>query len=481
MDPAPGKDPVVIFGAGPAGLTAGLELTRRGVPVVILEKTSRVGGIARTDEYRGYRFDIGGHRFFTKVPWVMEFWKEMMGPDFLERERLSHIFYRGKFFRYPVKPWDVLEKLGVLEAGRCFASYLWAQVRPRPGEETFEDYIVNHFGERLFRHFFKAYTEKVWGIPCAEIRAAWAAQRIKGMSILGMLQAMLNPDEAKFVSLIERFHYPRLGPGMMWERVAGRIVSSGLGEIRLETEPAALRREKGLAVAAEARSASGARTTIPCRAVISSMPLRELLPLVDPPLGEEALRAAARLHYRDFLTVALIVNKPELFADTWIYVHDPSVQMGRMQNFKNWSPDMVPDPRTTCVGLEYFLFDTDPMWSWPDERLVALGSEELSRLGLARKQDILDGTVVRMPKAYPTYDRDYEAAMPAVRSALAGIGNLYPVGRNGMHKYNNQDHAMVTAKMAVENIFGAAHDIWAVNADDLYHEEVARELAGKVR
>ncbi len=465
------QKPVVIIGAGPAGMTAASELVDRGVPVIILEKTDRVGGIARTDEYKGYRFDIGGHRFFTRVPWVMEFWKKIMGDEFLRRPRMSHIYYRKEFYSYPIKPFEALMKFGFKESSIVIASYLKAQISKRPSEETFEDYIINHFGERLFHHFFKSYTEKVWGIPTSEIRAEWAAQRIKGMTIFGMLKTALLPSSNKFTSLIEQFYYPRLGPGQMWERLREKLLASGLVTILYNSEPLILQHESGEVNRVFAKTPTGVQQ-FECRALVSSMPLRELMQIFSPALSDEARSAGNLLHYRDFLTVALIINKSDMFLDNWIYVHDPAVRVGRIQNFKNWSPDLVPDANTTCLGLEYFLFDTDRMWTMPDHELVNMAAQELVRIGLAKRKDIVDGCIVRMPKAYPTYDPDYERAMPVIREVLAQFKNVYPVGRNGMHKYNNQDHAMVTAKLSVENMCdGTAHDIWEVNVERVYHEQ----------
>ena len=467
------QKPVVIIGAGPAGLTATSELAARGVPVVILEKTDRVGGIARTDEYKGYRFDIGGHRFFTRVPWVMEFWKREMGDDFLRRPRQSHIYYRREFYTYPIKPFEALRKFGLKESVAVIASYLRAQVRRRPNEETFEDYIINHFGERLFNHFFKSYTEKVWGIPTSEIRAAWAAQRIKGMTIWGMLRSALFPSRNKFTSLIDQFYYPRLGPGQMWERVRDRVLASGRATFYFNATVIALTHADGVVQSVKFVTPRGDTHSIDCRAVISSAPLRELLHWFSPALPGATLAAANGLHYRDFLVVALIIDRVDMFPDNWIYIHDRDVRVGRIQNFKNWSPELVPDATKTCLGLEYFLFDTDRLWHMPDHELVNMAAQELVRIGLAKRREIIDGCVVRMPKAYPTYDRDYEQAMPTIREALAQFQNVYPVGRNGMHKYNNQDHAMYTAKLSVENLCdGAQHDIWDVNVERVYHEEV---------
>ena len=464
---------MMVIGAGPAGLTAAAELVDRGVPVVLIEKTDRVGGIARTDTYKGYRFDIGGHRFFSRVPWVMEFWKKIMGNDFLQRPRLSHIYYQKQFYTYPIKPFEVLRKFGVLESLRVIASYFYAHLHKRPNEETFEDYIVNHFGTRLFHHFFKSYTEKVWGVPTSEIRASWAAQRIKGMSIWGMLRTALFPKRNTHTSLIEQFYYPRLGPGQMWERVLEKVQASGKATVHLSSTPVVIHRRDGVIESADIQTPQGIQT-IPCRALISSMPIGELITLHAPALPADVQHAATQLRYRDFLTVALIVTQEHLFPDNWIYIHDASVHVGRIQNFKNWSPELVPDQKTTCVGLEYFVFETDELWKKSDADLVAMATEELVQLGLAKREDIIDGCVVRMPKAYPMYDAASEEALPIIQKALTEIKNLYPVGRNGMHKYNNQDHAMYTAKLAVENIFGATHDIWGVNVERVYHEEVEK-------
>lgn len=465
--------PVIVIGAGPAGLTAAAELVARDVPVVLIEKTDRVGGIARTDTYKGYRFDIGGHRFFTRVPWVMEFWKKTMSDDFLQRPRLSHIYYQKQFYTYPIKPLEVLRKFGIRESLCVVGSYLHAHLRKRPHEDTFEDYIVNHFGKRLFHHFFKSYTEKVWGVATSEIRASWAAQRIKGMSIWGMLRTTLFPKRNTHTSLIEQFYYPRLGPGQMWERVLEQVQATGKATVHLSSVPTAIHHHDGMIESVDIQTPNGTQT-IPCRAVISSMPLGELIVLHTPPLSTPTQDAATKLRYRDFLTVALIVTQEHLFPDNWIYIHDASVRVGRIQNFKNWSPALIPDQKTTCVGLEYFVFETDELWQKNDADLVAMATDELVQLGLAKSEDIVDGCVVRMPKAYPMYDAASEQALPIIQEALGRIKNLYPVGRNGMHKYNNQDHAMYTAKLAVENIFGARHDIWGVNVERVYHEEVEK-------
>ncbi|MBF8280414.1 MAG: protoporphyrinogen oxidase [Candidatus Magasanikbacteria bacterium] len=467
------NNPVLIIGAGPAGLTASYELAKRGVSSIVLEKDSVVGGIARTAQYKGYRFDIGGHRFFTKVERVKQMWQEILDEDFLKRPRLSHIYYKKKFFQYPIKPMDVLRKLGFWESALAGVSYSRAKIFPRRQEESFEDYIVNHFGLRLYNTFFKSYTEKVWGLPCTQIKAEWAAQRIKGLSLTSLIKtAFLGNRGNEIKSLIEQFHYPRFGPGMMWEKVREKIEASGLARVIFNTQPVKINHENGQVRSVVIRRNDGQEEEIVVSALISSMPLTELFPLFNPALSECARSAASILHYRDFLTIALIVNRPHLFDDNWIYIHEPNVEVGRIQNYKNWSPEMLADQSKSCLGLEYFCFKSDPLWTRPDAELLAQGAAEVEAIGLANKADIEDGTVIRMEKTYPVYDDAYEAAMPVIRQELAGFKNFYTVGRNGMHRYNNQDHAMYTAMLAVENLLdNAGHDLWSVNVERVYHEE----------
>ena len=466
---------VVIIGAGPAGLTAAYDLCKAGVGSVILEKDNVVGGISRTVNYKGYHFDIGGHRFFTKVKPVEAIWHEVLSEgQFLRRGRLSRIYYNKKFFYYPLKATNALLGLGIWNSALIFLSYLRAQMFPQKPEDTFEQWISNRFGKRLYNIFFKTYTEKVWGIPCNQIMAEWAAQRIKGLSLLAAVKNALlqKPKTGSDVikTLIDAFDYPELGPGMMWEAVK-KIVERDGSEIRFDAGVEKILWSDG-AVDAVQVMVNGKLETIEGTHFISTMPIRELIQKFDPPVPDHILKAAEALNYRDFLTVALVINKRELFPDNWIYIHDSDVKVGRIQNFKNWSPSMVPDPDKTCLGLEYFCFEGDGLWTMSDADLIELGRKELGILGLANPADVEDGSVVRMPKAYPVYDGTYAEALRVVREFLADVPNLQLVGRNGMHKYNNQDHSMLTAMLAVKNILGANYDLWQVNAEQEYHEEV---------
>jgi protoporphyrinogen oxidase len=470
---------VVIIGAGPAGLTAAYQLCKEEIPSVVLEKDDVVGGISRTVNYKGYLFDIGGHRFFTKVKAVDDMWREVLGKKrFLRRARLSRIYYNKKFFFYPLKATNALLGLGLWNCVMMVASYVNAQMFPIKPERSFEDWISNRFGKRLFNTFFKAYTEKVWGMPCSEISADWAAQRIKGLSLIATIRSALLASQVKqkgevIKTLIDAFDYPEKGPGMMWEMVADDIQTRG-SELKMKSGVERIVWEKGRVTALEI-DVDGKRELVSGSDFISSMPIRELVKKMDPPPPDNVLEAADKLGYRDFLTVSLIVDKADLFQDNWIYIHDPEVKVGRIQNFKNWSPSMVPDPNKTCLGLEYFCFEGDGLWNMDDKDLIELGTKELAVLGLVDSGDVEDGAVVRMPKAYPVYDGVYVEAVDAIREFLAGLPNLYLVGRNGMHKYNNQDHSMLTAMLSVKNILGANYDVWGVNVDNEYHEEVTAQ------
>ena len=483
----------VIVGAGPAGLTAGYELSKKGQRVVVLESDPQyVGGISRTVEYHGYRFDIGGHRFFSKSREVEDLWTEILGADMLERPRSSRIFYRGKFYAYPLKPFEALSQLGLMESALCVLSFLKARARPVRKPKSFEDWVVNEFGERLFRIFFKTYTEKVWGMSCKEISADWAAQRIKGLTLGGAIKNALLPkrkskDHAQVVrTLIDAFRYPRFGPGMMWEACAEKVRALG-SEVLLGRNVVACRfDEAGSSWIVTARTGDGAAEEFRGEHLISSMPMRQLVAQIEPRLPESALRSANSLRYRDFLTIGLILRERNRFKDNWIYIHDPNVKVGRVQNYKSWSPEMVSNAGDCCYGLEYFCFEGDGLWTMADSDLIALASKELEQVGLGAAVDVLDGCVIRQPKAYPVYDDDYQQHVGIIRRALAAhCQNLHLVGRNGMHKYNNQDHAMMTALLAARNILAGEnkYDVWSVNEDAEYHESgrAGEQSAGRAK
>jgi len=467
--------PILIIGAGPAGLTAAHQLARRGISdVVIVEADDTVGGISRTVERDGFRFDIGGHRFFTKVPAVEALWHEILPPGaMLTRPRKSRIFYAGRFYDYPLKPANALANLGPVEAARCAASYLWARIRPPRDTSTFEGWTAARFGWRLYRTFFKTYTEKVWGVPATAIQADWAAQRIKNLSLGRAVWSSLAPKSRRggVTSLIEEFEYPALGPGMMWEACRDEVVAAG-HRLHMEAPVEVIRRSANGATAV-VTNRRGVTTVTPCSHVISSMPLGHVVACMDPPPPEDVLKAAGALRHRDFLTVALVVPAGTAFPDNWLYIHEPGVRVGRVQNFGAWSPHLVRDGYT-CLGMEYFVNQGDDLWEMADEDLVAMATAELDRLKLAHAADVDAGYVVRMPMAYPVYDSTYAANVDIVRRWLEhAVPNVHPVGRNGMHRYNNQDHSMVTAMLTVENLVdGADHDVWSVNVEEDYHEEL---------
>lgn len=483
---------IAIIGAGPAGLTAAYLLTKQGYSVTVIEKDPvYVGGISRTVEHDGYRFDIGGHRFFSKSKEVVDLWNEILPDDFIERPRMSRIFYEGKFYSYPLRAFEALWNLGIFRSAACMASYARWQLFPHKAPKSFEQWVVNQFGHKLFSIFFKTYTEKVWGMPTNEISADWAAQRIKGLSLGGAvldgLKRSLGLNKRKndgmaVKTLLETFRYPRQGPGMMWEAARDFVVGRGnrvlmghaLQQLSLDRATGRWR--------VNARAQNGDLLAISAGHVISSAPIRELVGRIHP--LPAAMPAALDLKYRDFLTVALMIRSEDLFPDNWIYIHDPRVKVGRVQNFRSWSPEMVPDDAMACVGLEYFCFEGDGLWSSSDADLVALATAELATLGLADPAAVIGGRVVRQEKAYPVYDDVYRDNVETIRSELErDYPTLHLVGRNGMHRYNNQDHAMMTAMLTVRNIVAGerVYDIWRVNEDAEYHEagEEGQDHAGQ--
>jgi protoporphyrinogen oxidase len=463
----------LVLGGGPAGLTAGYLLGKADRDVVVLEAENQVGGIAKTVERDGYRFDLGGHRFFTKAREVDELWHEILGDEFLRRPRMSRIYWNNRYLDYPLRGPDVIKKLGPFELTRCLFSYIAAAAKPKGNEDSLEEWVTNRFGKRLFELFFKSYNEKVWGVPASEIRAEWAAQRIKGLSFFSAARAAFFGNRGnKIKSLISEFNYPRFGPGQMWDAMTAAIEAEG-GTVRLGAPVERLELAGSRVVEVEA---AGQLYTLP-DGVISSLPLREVVMMTHPKPPQKVIDAAQGLRYRDFLTVALVVDGEDLFPDNWIYIHEPGVRVGRIQNFRSWSPWMVPDPTKACVGMEYFCFAGDDLWNMDDDALVDLAAGELEKLRLAPRTKVDRGYAIRVPKAYPIYDADYAARVAVIREWLDGIENLQQVGRNGLHRYNNSDHSMLTAMRAVDNLIeGADHDIWAVNAESVYHEtDVADE------
>lgn len=472
---------VAIIGAGPAGLTAGYLLTKAGKTVAIIEKDATyVGGISRTVEHEGYRFDIGGHRFFSKSQQVVDLWNEILPDDFIQRPRMSRIYYEGKFYSYPLRAFEALWNLGLWRSAMCMVSYAKAKLFPAREIKSFEDWTSNQFGKRLYSIFFKTYTEKVWGMPCNEMSADWAAQRIKGLSLWsavvdGLKRSLglnkLNDGSGKQAkTLLETFRYPRLGPGMMWDAARDKIAATGKGRTIMghELKQLAADGENGWRMTA---SGPDGDVVVKAAHAISSAPMRQLAARLHP-LPDTTLEAN-KLKYRDFLTVALVIRSEDLFPDNWIYIHDSKVKVGRVQNFRSWSPEMVPDENVACVGLEYFCFEGDGLWSMDDADLVELAKREMDILGLVSPDKVIGGAVVRQEKAYPVYDEDYAANVDAMRSELEErFPTLHLVGRNGMHRYNNQDHAMMTAMLTVENIIAGSriYDTWCVNEDAEYHE-----------
>ena len=471
-EPRASAGPIVVIGAGPAGLTAAYEAVKRGDEVIVLEADNVVGGISQTVERDGWRFDIGGHRFFTKVPEVENLWHEILpDEDFLLRPRMSRIFYEGKYYDYPLKASNALKNLGVIEAVRCVLSYVWAQLRPPKDQSNYENWLVARFGWRLYRRFFETYTEKVWGVPVKDMPADWAAQRVKGLSLGNAIVNALLPkrNQTEITSLIEEFQYPKFGPGMMWERCRDLVIAAG-GRVELGARVTGINHHDEAASSVSVVYSDGRTEEISAAHVISTMPMTELVASLSPPPPVDIENAGSGLHYRDFLTVALVVPESSGFPDNWIYIHSSDVAVGRIQNFGSWSPYMVKEGRT-CLGLEYFVFEGDALWESSDDELIERGTRELATLGLVDPTLVEAGYVVRVKKAYPYYDSNYRENVAKISGYLEGVApNLHLIGRNGMHKYNNQDHSMYTAMLTIDNIHGATNDIWQVNVEEEYHE-----------
>lgn len=531
------KKTAVIVGAGPAGLTAALELLRRSrVMPIVIEAEAQVGGISKTINYRGNLMDLGGHRFFSKSDWVMRWWQEILPvaagqatsesvqiryqqqsaafkPEavshqnsdavMLVRRRLSRIFYRRRFYDYPLTlNATTLRNLGLTEAMRIGLSYGRSQLHRKTPEITLKDFLVNRFGERLYRTFFKEYTEKVWGVPCEDISAEWGAQRIKGLSVAkAITHAMAAPfrnsrdlgQKGTETSLIEQFLYPKFGPGQMWEEVARRVCERG-GQVRLQQRIVGIHREGRRITGVETRNlVTGSTQRLACDYLISTMPVRDLVTRLQPE-DTQIQRLADALPYRDFVTVGLLLRRMNsthtkkgnvrgngMPPDNWIYIQEPDVRMGRIQVFNNWSPAMVADPRTIWLGLEYFCREGDDLWSMDKAKFTDLAANELASMGLIDRSDVIDGTLARVPKAYPAYFGVY-AEFHKIRAYLDAFPNLFPIGRNGMHRYNNQDHSMLAANAAVTAILSGSgkSDIWSVNVDHEYHEDMETQSTDPV-
>jgi protoporphyrinogen oxidase len=461
---------VVIIGAGPAGLTAAYELVKKGIKPIVVEKDNKVGGIARTEVYKGFRFDIGGHRFYTKVSEVEKLWNEVLGKDFRKVPRLSRIYYKGRFYNYPLNILNTLLNLGMIESFLILMSYIKWKVFPYQEENTFEQWVTNRFGRRLYRIFFKSYTEKVWGTPCNEIKADWAAQRIKGLSLKSaVMNSLFNTNAVK--SLINEFQYPVFGPGMMWENFTEKIEREG-GSVKLNCDVIGINHYNNKIESITVNS-EGKVFEINGDNFISSMPVTELIRKLNPGIPFQIEDAARKLSYRALILVGLIVNKKSLFPDNWLYIHSPEFKVGRIQNFKNWSPEMSADQGKTNIGMEYFCSEGDNTWSMTDDEFINLAREELDALGISSPETIEDAVVFRQPNAYPVYDNGYKEQLLIIKEFLHQIENLQTVGRNGLHRYNNQDHSMLTSILAVKNLFGENNNLWDVNTERSYYEEVS--------
>jgi protoporphyrinogen oxidase len=517
----------VIIGAGPAGLTAALELQRStGIKPILLEASHEIGGISRTVRYKGNRMDIGGHRFFSKSDRVMRWWLDLMpveagtdeegqlryqgqqrdlpssgtAPDpqtvdrvMLVRQRKSRIYFLRRFFDYPISlTAATFRNMGLIRTVRCGVSYMRSALLPQREERSLEDFIINRFGKQLYLTFFKSYTEKVWGVPCSVISAEWGAQRIKGLSLKGVvthfLRKTFGPKKTGDIaqkktetSLIEKFLYPKFGPGQLWEHVAG-LVRDGGAEIHLGVQIDRIHLNGNKVESVEGLNEAGERVSYAGEYFFSTMPVRNLVRAISTPVPAEVIEVSEGLMYRDFITVGLLAGKLTVtekdgapLKDNWIYIQEPDVVVGRLQIFNNWSPWLVGSQDKVWIGLEYFCNDTDPLWKLSDDDMAKFAVGEVAKIGILKAEDVEDTHVVRVPKTYPAYFGSYDR-FDVIRNYLDTIENLFLVGRNGMHKYNNQDHSMLTAMTAVENIVNGVttkDNIWAINTEMEYHEEKA--------
>jgi len=463
----------VIMGAGPAGLAAGYELQKNGIHSVLLESEKQVGGISKTIQYKGYHFDLGGHRFFTKMNEVNDLWKEVLGENFRKTPRLSRIYYNNKFFNYPLTAMNALAGVGLFETFGILGSYFNSKVFPYKQEDTFEEWVSNRFGKKLYSIFFKTYTEKVWGIPCSTIQAEWAAQRIKGLSLTtAIVNAVFKPKNSNIKTLIDQFDYPVYGPGMMYNEMRNKIENMG-GDVLMNSRVTKVNHKDFEITGIEYEDIEGNKHVLEGTDFISSIPITELISILNPAPEGKVLEAVNKLSYRSFITVDVIINRSELFPDNWIYIHSPEVKLGRIQNFKNWSRDMVPDTGKTSLGLEYFCTENDELWNMKDENLFKLAASELERIKICKASEIEDFTAVRVPKAYPVYMMGYRKYIDIIEEYLKQFKNLQLVGRYGLFKYNNMDHSIMTGLYAAKNILEGSklYDTWSVNTDEEYQEE----------
>jgi len=455
-------------------LGAGLELVKNNRAVIVLEKDSQVGGLARTVNYKNYFFDIGGHRFFSKNKEITDLWRKLLGKDLIERRRLSRIYYNKKFFNYPLKPLNAFLNMGVLKTIHILCSFLWVRLKQlvsQPEEKSFSQWVTNRFGAELFKIFFKTYTEKVWGLSTDEIGAEWAAQRIKGLSLSkAVLDAFGFSKKGQVKTLIDKFNYPRLGPGMMFEKFQAEI-NKGLGQVNLNCELIELIHDNGHILKAIYRNAEGDKAEAEADDFISSIPITVLMKAWRPAPPQEVMAAASQLMFRSFITLILILNKREVFPDNWLYIHSPEVKVGRLQNFKNWSAEMVPDQSKTSLGLEYFCSPGDDLWNKNEAEFFQLAKEDIIKLNFAQPEEILDYTIVRMKEAYPIYQLGYQEQLRIITNYLKQFRNLQLIGRGGMFRYNNMDHSILSGIYAARNLLGAKYDLWQINADAEYLEE----------
>ncbi|MBA7493923.1 hypothetical protein ES702_04489 [subsurface metagenome] len=464
------REKVIIMGAGPAGLGAAFQLSKNGIEAMVVEKDDVVGGISRTLKYKGYYFDEGGHAFFSKSDEVNKIWHALLGPSLVKVERLSRIYYQGKFFDFPLKPGNALFGMGFMGSMVILGSYVKSRIFPYKKEKTFEQWVSNRFGKKLYQVFFKTYTEKVWGIPCSQIGAEWARQRIGGVSLFSAIRhAFLGRTKSRTDILTGELRYPPLGPGMMYEAMKTKIQGMG-GSVVLDSEVISINHNQSEVLSIAVANKAGREKNFGGTKFISTIPISLLVQRMTPKPPPDVLEASRKLRYRGLLVVHLIIDRQDLFPDNWLFIHSPEVKVARIQNYKNWSPRMVPDPTKTSLGLEYFCNENDDFWNQPEERLIAIAIEELKKLSIVDEHAILDALVFKIPHAYPVYYRGYREPLETVKRYLATFGNLQTVGRGGMYQYSHMYHSILTGLMAARNILGSNFNIWQLNVNEDYHD-----------